>query len=109
LARAKKIDLRITAIGLAVVLCLGAQAQEQAPALTAQDIQAASWGLQNYLDPELDMRKITMRDMTRILPDGSRGYVYMPDYEVGTRLTRVILIRIPLFGYMKTCVRRPQS
>jgi hypothetical protein len=84
LARAKKIDLRITAIGLAVVLCLGAQAQEQAPALTAQDIQAASWGLQNYLDPELDMRKITMRDMTRILPDGSRGYVYMPDYEVGT-------------------------
>jgi hypothetical protein len=78
-----KIDLKMPAIVLAAVLCFGLQAQEQSPTLTAQDIQAASWGFQNYFDPELYLRKLTLRD-ARILPDGNRGYVYRPDYEVGT-------------------------
>jgi hypothetical protein len=80
-----KIDLKIPAIVLAAVLCLGLGlwAQEEAPALTGQDIEAASWAFQNYYDVLLYQRKLALRDAP-ILPDGNRGYVYSPDFEVGT-------------------------
>ncbi len=76
---------RIPIIALMGMFCLGVglQAQEHAPVLTAQDLQAANWDLQSYYNPGLYLRKLTLRD-ARILPDGNRGYVYSPDFEVGT-------------------------
>jgi hypothetical protein len=78
-----KIHFTIPTIALGALLCLGLQAQRQAATLTTQDIQAASWDFENYYDTGLYLRKLTLRDAP-ILPDGNRGYVYSPDYEVGT-------------------------
>jgi hypothetical protein len=78
-----KVDLKIPAIALLALLCVGLQAQEQVPILTPQDIQAASWEFQNYYNPGLYLLKLTLHD-AEILPDGNRGYVYSPDFEVGT-------------------------
>jgi hypothetical protein len=81
--RHMKVDLTPPTIMLTVLLCFGLHAQQQAPALSLQDIWVASSEFQNYISPELELRNETLHD-ARTLPDGSRGYFYTPSSEIGT-------------------------
>ena len=53
-----------------------------APSLTTGDLSAASYIFTNYIDAKSDILHQTLHQAP-ILPDGSHGYVYMPDFEVG--------------------------
>jgi len=77
-----KVDLTRQTIVLTVLLCLRLHAQQQAPTLLLQDIQAASEEFENDISPELDVRNETLHE-ARTLPDGSRGYSYTPGFEIG--------------------------
>ncbi len=81
-----------------VVLPLALHPQQPGPVLTQQDIQAAGYAFQNYISPTLLIFKKTLHDDVLTLPlpsgtsrsrhlhlpDGNRGYTYIPDFTVGT-------------------------
>jgi len=80
--RYMKVDLTPQTIVLTVLLCIPLHAQQQAPTLFLQDLRAASQEFENYISPELDVRNETLHE-ARTLPDGSRGYSYIPSLEIG--------------------------
>src|SRR5580704_2944126 len=86
MSRNMKVQPNIAIIAVAALFCLGVGAQQQGPVLTSQDIEAASWDFQNYIDADLVVHDLAMSSLVnrKALPDGNRGYSYSPDYEVGT-------------------------